>query len=83
MTKPNSHKDEIEFDQPLEEEGLVEIKPVNRKIYTDKGDPEIDSLYGKWKRGKLILQPDFQRHFVWSSVHSPVTSTRYSGKTAA
>ena len=23
------------------------------------------SLYGKYKRGRLILQSDFQRHFVW------------------
>jgi len=40
------------------------------KRFTDKGDPEIDSLYGKWKRGKLILQPEFQRRFVWDTTKS-------------
>lgn len=39
--------------------------PLNRTIYTDKSDPEISSLHKKHKRGKLILQPDFQRYFVW------------------
>ncbi|WP_028844908.1 GmrSD restriction endonuclease domain-containing protein [Thermodesulfovibrio thiophilus] len=59
---------EIDFEQSLEEE--TEIIPQDRKIYTDKGDPEIDSLYGKYKRGKLILQPDFQRYFVWDNAKS-------------
>jgi hypothetical protein len=60
--------DELEFEEPLEEEiESVETAPAKRKIYTDKGDPEIESLYGKQKRGKLVLQPDFQRHFVWDS----------------
>lgn len=46
---------EIEFKQPLEED--VEIITGERKIYTDKGDPEIDSLYRQYKKGKLVLQP--------------------------
>lgn len=59
---------EIEFEQPLEED--VEIITGERKIYTDKGDPEIDSLYRKYKKGKLVLQPDFQRQFVWDTSKS-------------
>ncbi|MCA1919278.1 MAG: DUF262 domain-containing protein [Flavobacterium piscis] len=59
---------EIEFEQPLEEE--IEEIPEKREIYTDKGDPEIQSLYGKYKRGKLVLQPDFQRYFVWDAAKS-------------
>jgi len=35
------------------------------RIYTEKSDPEIISLYTKWKSGKLILQPEFQRAYVW------------------
>lgn len=38
-----------------------------RQIFTEIGDPEIDSLHGKFKRGKLLVQPDFQRQFVWDS----------------
>lgn len=59
---------EIEFDQKSEED----TSPISsdRKIFTDKGDPEVDSLHGKWKRGKLILQPEFQRLFVWDTTKS-------------
>jgi uncharacterized protein with ParB-like and HNH nuclease domain len=68
MMSQNSGINEIEFDEQLEEE--TEAVVDERKIYTDIGDPEVDSLYGKYKRGKLILQPEFQRHFVWDPVKS-------------
>jgi hypothetical protein len=68
MNEETLELNEIEFEQPLEEE--TEAIPEGRKIYTDKGDPEIESLYGKYKRGKLVLQPDFQRYFVWDTVKS-------------
>lgn len=61
--------DELEFEQPLEdEEGIPEIPLSKRKVYTDQGDPEVEGLYGKFKRGKLIAQPDFQRYFVWDEI---------------
>lgn len=66
--EPEAEAEEIEFEQPLEEE--VDSVTEERKIYTDKGDPEVESLYGKYKKGKLVLQPDFQRHFVWDSAKS-------------
>ena len=56
---------ELEFEESLEEEDAQ--LSSERKIYTDKGDPEVESLYGKYKRGKLDIQPDFQRHFVWDT----------------
>jgi len=69
--KNTENDSEIQFDHPLEEEGdEIEIKNGNRTIFTDKGDPEIDSLYGKHKRGKLVVQPDFQRQFVWDKSKS-------------
>ncbi|MDG6898578.1 MAG: DUF262 domain-containing protein [Nitrososphaerota archaeon] len=36
-----------------------------RTIHTSSSDREIESLYNRWKKGRLILQPDFQRQFVW------------------
>jgi len=68
MNEETLKLNEIEFEQPLEEE--IEAIPEERKIYTDKGDPEIESLYGKYKRGRLVLQPDFQRYFVWDTAKS-------------
>lgn len=61
---------ELEFDTPLEEEEALEVSQDKRSIYTNQGDPEIESLYGKRQRGKLIIQPDFQRHFVWDETKS-------------
>jgi hypothetical protein len=64
-------EEQMEFDSPLEEETDEVVEPGDRnKIFTDQGDPEIDSLYNKWKRGKLDIQPDFQRQFVWDTAKS-------------
>ena len=57
--------DEIDSDSALEEE--LELSSGREKIFTDQADAEITSLYDKWKRGKLKIQPDFQRQFVWDS----------------
>ena len=39
--------------------------PGNRAIRTRASDPEIETLYNRWKQGRLLLQPFFQRQFVW------------------
>jgi hypothetical protein len=65
MQEQAQETNEIDFDQPLEdEEAQIDVAQDKRKIFTDKGDPEVDSLCKKWTKGKLVLQPDFQRHFV-------------------
>ena len=57
--------------ESLEEEiDSVDVSIAERTIHTDKSDPEVDSLHGKSKRGKLAIQPDFQRHFVWDKPKS-------------
>ncbi len=70
MNMTTNNSDEIEFEDYSEEDEIIDVPPSKRKIYTDKGDPEVDSLYGRYKRGKLILQPDFQRNFVWDKKKS-------------
>ena len=57
--------EEIEFEE-TEGEDTSHIGK-DRKIFTKQVDAQIDSLYGKWKRGKLNLQPEFQRRFVWDN----------------
>jgi len=61
---------EIEFDQTAEDEAISEVTLQSRRIYTDKADPQITALYSKSRKGRLVLQPDFQRYFVWDSVKS-------------
>ena len=39
----------------------------DKRISTSSGDLEIESLHNKQKRGRLVLQPDFQRQYVWDA----------------
>jgi len=60
-----------EFDELIEDETIItdengdEPAHDRRRIFTDKLDPPIDSLFLKNKRGDLILDPIFQRRPVW------------------
>lgn len=57
---------QFETEEPeMAESGELILTEGSRTIRTDSADPEIESLHGKWKRGRLVLQPDFQRQFVW------------------
>lgn len=62
--------DELELEAYSEEVEEIDLQVDRGRIYTEQGDPEIESLYNKWKRGKLIIQPDFQRQFVWDTKKS-------------
>lgn len=53
-------KDDIEAADDEE----VNIELGKRNLITDKADPTIESLNCKYLKGKLILQPDYQRRFV-------------------
>ena len=57
----------LQFEREEEDEPIQAVVTAERKVFADPGDPEIDSLYNKSKRGKLVLQPDFQRQFVWDT----------------
>lgn len=59
----SAEESDLELDEGTEEETLIPHK--DNRIHTASGDPEIESLYNKQKRGKLVLQPDFQRQYVW------------------
>ncbi len=60
----------IQFDEPLETDETLDLQANCRSVLTDQGDPEIESLYQKHKRGRLNVQPDFQRQFVWDQTKS-------------
>lgn len=71
MNTTYQNNEEIEFDSSTDEEqeDQLPITP-NARILADQKDPEINSLYRRWKDGDLILQPDFQRQFVWDQIKS-------------
>lgn len=56
---------EINTGKGEEENESLEIDLKDRKIYTEQGDPEIDSLKRKYEDKDLDIQPSFQRGFVW------------------
>ena len=59
----SSDDDEITFDDG-DSDYQIDYTP-DRKIITDKTNYPVTHLQKMWKRGKLNLQPDFQRQFVW------------------
>lgn len=61
--------DEIKLDDEKDTDELDDLSG-KRKIYTEQGDPEIDSLHKRFLRGRLNVQPEFQRQFVWDDVKS-------------
>ncbi len=70
MAELSEEYDEIEFEEGAEEELSAESGCENNRIFTAQSDPEIESLHSKHKRKRLIIQPDFQRHFVWDTKKS-------------
>lgn len=57
-----------EIELEMEGNDEAEDAPIaytQRSIRTESRDPEIDSLHRRWQEGRLILQPFFQRQFVW------------------
>lgn len=61
-----SQDDEIEFESPIEDD--IEETYENPQVFSKQADPEISSLIDRIKRGSLILQPDFQRYYVWDDI---------------
>lgn len=63
--------DELIEEEIEEAEDEVEETPAGRrKIFTEKSDPPISSLYDHYKSGDLILDPIFQRRQVWDDARA-------------
>lgn len=65
----NPEIEEIILDNEKDSEDLEDLSD-KRKIYTESGDLEIESLLGKYQRGRLNIQPEYQRQFVWDKTKS-------------
>jgi len=57
----------MEGDDDNDEEDL---SGTHRKIFTDPKDPTIETLFSKEQKGRLVLQPAFQRKYVWDAVRA-------------
>jgi hypothetical protein len=56
---------ELQLDTEQENGDELNLPVSQREVLTRPGEPEVRSLYEKQKRGRMILQPDFQRQYVW------------------
>lgn len=65
--RANSSAPEEEGNDENEEEDL---SGGHRKIFTDPKDPTIETLFTKEQKGRLVLQPEFQRRYVWDAVRA-------------
>ena len=61
--------DEIKLDNEKDNDEQDDLSG-KRKIYPEQGDPEIDSLHKRFLKGRLNVQPEFQRQFVWDEIKS-------------
>jgi hypothetical protein len=59
-------KTDILPDDQQQDDTPLDIAPERRRVKTEKLDLPVETLHGWVKRGKLELQPEFQRNFVWN-----------------
>ena len=57
--------DKINGDEIFDEDEKIEVKKNERIVHYEPLNPDIKTLYDNWKNGDLVLEPDFQRKFVW------------------
>ena len=72
--------DELQFDTDQENSEELTLPVNQREVLTRPGEPEIRSLFEKQKRGRLVLQPDFQRQYVWDRKKADFDSRSQRGQ---
>lgn len=55
----------IDSTAEADDAGPLEVPASQRRVKTDKKDWPIETVVSQIERRKIILQPDFQRQFVW------------------
>ncbi|MBE9228190.1 DUF262 domain-containing protein [Phormidium sp. LEGE 05292] len=61
---------QIIIEQADEDEDSLEIPLERRRVKTDRQDLPVETVHSWVNRGKLNLQPEFQRYFVWDKTKS-------------
>lgn len=67
MNNELQNQEELTLEETIEEEQPIEIPPERRRVYADKSDRSIYELFRKFQRGDLVLDPQFQRKYVWDN----------------
>lgn len=66
MNNPDLNLASLELeDTTVDQDESLDLAPDRRRVYTDKQDPDVQSLILRVNQGKVDLQPEFQRNYVW------------------
>jgi len=63
--KEDSENNLVETDGTERNEEIDEAIGVSHEIYAHPLNPDVSTFYQQWKDGDLIVNPEFQRKFVW------------------
>ena len=53
-----------------DDDTLIEIASNQRRVKIEKQDVPVENIHSRVQKGKIDLQPDFQRNFVWDNTKS-------------
>ena len=67
MTDIKSNNNDEIFDEDDQEDTPIVFTEGSRQVFSDSQNLSIRELYEQYQDGELILQPDFQREFVWDA----------------
>lgn len=57
--------DELLIEGDAENGDALHLASAQREVLTRAGDPQVTALHRNYQRGRLVLQPEFQRQYVW------------------
>jgi hypothetical protein len=61
----DQNEQELQIEGDAENGDELTLASAQREVLTRSGDPQVTALHTKCKRGRLVLQPEFQRQYVW------------------
>lgn len=64
QTEPQND-DELLIEGESDNGDELNLSLSQREVLTRAGDPQVTALHRNYQRGRLVLQPEFQRQFVW------------------
>ncbi len=65
MSAENDSDNELIIEGESENGDELNIASSQREVLTRAGDPQVTALHVKAQKGRLVLQPEFQRQYVW------------------
>lgn len=65
MSKKMKNELNIAEDEQKDDEQEISLSTARCEVVSQAGDESVEFLYKQFSRGKLLLQPSFQRLYVW------------------